>query len=100
MASFTIGTTSARYSPDGCHIVTGSIDKTVRIWDAETGAAVGKPLQGHTTSVIPSLIPPMGNISFPDPLIAPFESGMLRLVLQLESLWRAMLGCAVCCLFS
>jgi WD40 repeat protein len=26
-------------------------DKTIRIWDAETGAAVGKPLEGHTDCV-------------------------------------------------
>src|SRR5258707_10592701 len=39
------------YSPDGRHIVSGSNDKTIRIWDAETGAAVGPPLEGHTGSV-------------------------------------------------
>ena len=39
------------YSPNGCYIVTGSNDKTIRIWDAETGVAVGKPLEGHTNSV-------------------------------------------------
>jgi len=36
------------YSPNGCYIVTGSEDGTIRIWDAETGDAVGKPLEGHT----------------------------------------------------
>src|SRR5882757_6181065 len=36
------------YSPDGSHIATGSGDETIRIWDAETGAAVGNPLEGHT----------------------------------------------------
>jgi len=39
------------YSPNGCYIVTGSLDTTIRIWDAETGDAVGKPLEGHTDSV-------------------------------------------------
>jgi WD40 repeat protein len=39
------------YSPNGCYIVTGSGDKTIRIWDAETGDAVGKPLEGHTDCV-------------------------------------------------
>ena len=39
------------YSPDGRHIVSGSDDSTIRIWDAETGAPVGEPLKGHTDSV-------------------------------------------------
>jgi WD40 repeat protein len=28
-----------------------SYDKTIRIWDAETGDAVGQPLKGHTDSI-------------------------------------------------
>src|SRR5258706_413434 len=36
------------YSPNGARVVTGSVDKTIRIWDAETGAPVGDPLEGHT----------------------------------------------------
>jgi WD40 repeat protein len=39
------------YSPDGQHIISGSSDCTIRIWDAETGAPVGKPLVGHTGGV-------------------------------------------------
>ena len=29
--------TSVAYSPDGKHIVSGSLDKTVRVWDSNTG---------------------------------------------------------------
>src|SRR5258708_1960751 len=43
--------TCMRYSPNGYYIVSGSLDKTIRIWDAESRCAVGKPLEGHTCSV-------------------------------------------------
>ena len=39
------------FSPDGRHIVSGSSDKTIRVWDAQAGGQVGNPLQGHTDSV-------------------------------------------------
>jgi len=32
-------------------MISGSEDNTIRIWDAETGAVVGKPLEGHTSWV-------------------------------------------------
>jgi WD40 repeat protein len=38
---------SVAYSPDGRYVVSGSGDNTLRIWDAESGAAVGEPLRGH-----------------------------------------------------
>ncbi|THU94499.1 hypothetical protein K435DRAFT_860458 [Dendrothele bispora CBS 962.96] len=47
----TQGVTSVAYSPDGRHIVSGSRDNTVRIWDSQTGQPVGQPLQGHTDYV-------------------------------------------------
>ncbi|QRV93089.1 hypothetical protein RhiJN_21107 [Ceratobasidium sp. AG-Ba] len=37
---------SVAFSPNGRHIISGSYDKTVRIWDADTGAQVGE-LVGH-----------------------------------------------------
>jgi WD40 repeat protein len=42
---------SLSYSPDGQHVISSSFDKTIRIWDVETGTAVGKPLEGHTEGV-------------------------------------------------
>ena len=42
---------SVAFSPDGRHIVSGSRDDTIQVWDAQTGAQVGNPLQGHTDSV-------------------------------------------------
>jgi WD40 repeat protein len=43
---------STAYSPDGQHIISGSSDRTVRIWDARTGAAVRRPLKRHTGHVL------------------------------------------------
>jgi len=43
---------SVGFSPDGAHIVSGSHDRTIRIWDVRTGDEVTKPLVGHTDAVI------------------------------------------------
>ncbi|CUA75651.1 putative serine/threonine-protein kinase PkwA [Thermomonospora curvata] [Rhizoctonia solani] len=43
--------TSVRFSPDDKRIASGSYDKTVHIWDVETGNSVSGPLEGHTDRV-------------------------------------------------
>ena len=43
--------TSVAYSPDGSHIVSGSWDKTIRVWSVTTGQSVAGPFQGHTDLV-------------------------------------------------
>ncbi|KAJ6457820.1 WD40-repeat-containing domain protein, partial [Mycena vitilis] len=51
---------SVAFSPDGKHIVSGSIDRSVRIWDAESGEQLGDPLEGHTGWVQSVAFPPDG----------------------------------------
>jgi len=54
------GVISLRYSPNGYRVVTGSSDKTIRIWDAESGAVVGEPLTGHNGAVLSVAYSPDG----------------------------------------
>ena len=49
----------ALYSPDGKRILSWSDDKTLRLWDAATGAAIGEPMR-HEDSVDGALFSPDG----------------------------------------
>lgn len=42
---------SVSFSPNGKYIVSAASDSTIRIWDAETGRQIGKPLKGHSAIV-------------------------------------------------
>ena len=46
----TSGVRSVAFSPDGTRIVSGSTDKTVKVWDANTGQEM-LTLKGHTSGV-------------------------------------------------
>jgi WD40 repeat protein len=53
---------SVAFSPDGKRIVSGSVDPTIRIWDMDTGMAIGAPqaVQEHTGPVYSVAISPDG----------------------------------------
>jgi hypothetical protein len=53
--------TSVTFSPDGKLIVSGSLDKTVRLCDIE-GNPVGQPFQGHESSVNSVAFSPDGKL--------------------------------------
>ena len=60
LTGHTSGVSSASFSPDGKRIVSASDDKTIRIWDAETGRQIGKSLEGHTDEVSSASFSPDG----------------------------------------
>ncbi|KAF7966616.1 hypothetical protein HWV62_37635 [Athelia sp. TMB] len=39
------------FSPDGLRIASGSEDGLVRVWDAETGALIAAPFEGHISDI-------------------------------------------------
>ncbi|EJF58666.1 WD40 repeat-like protein, partial [Dichomitus squalens LYAD-421 SS1] len=45
------GVACIAFSPSSGHIASGLDDRTVRVWDAVEGKAVGKPFKGHTSRV-------------------------------------------------
>ena len=51
---------SVAFSPDGKSIVSGSGDKTVRLWDAQTGRPIGQPMKRHDKSVLSVAFSPDG----------------------------------------
>ncbi|KAL4066459.1 WD40-repeat-containing domain protein [Scleroderma yunnanense] len=52
--------TSVAFCSDGTRIVSGSYDRTVRIWDADRGVQICSPLKGHTHNITSVAFSPDG----------------------------------------
>ena len=52
--------TSIAYSPDGKTLASGSYDKTIKLWDARSGALL-RTLEGHTSWVDAVIFAPDGD---------------------------------------
>jgi energy-coupling factor transporter ATP-binding protein EcfA2 len=50
------------FSPDGKMIASSGVDRTVRRWDAATGASLGQPILGHTDMVADVAFSPDGKM--------------------------------------
>jgi WD domain, G-beta repeat/Caspase domain len=51
--------TSVAFSPDGCYVLTGSANKTARLWDIETGKEV-RMFEGHEARITSVAFSPDG----------------------------------------
>ncbi|CAE6485903.1 unnamed protein product [Rhizoctonia solani] len=51
---------SIQFSPDGTRVVSGSCDRTIRVWNTETGEDMLAPICGHTGNVNSVEISPDG----------------------------------------
>jgi WD40 repeat protein len=52
---------SVAFSPDGSKIISGSDDKTIRVWDASTGIEMLPPLRGHDHTFLSVAFSPDGS---------------------------------------
>ena len=64
------------WSPDGNTLASSSHDRTIRLWDADSGAEL-RTLEGHTGTVFSVACYLMDACSHQVPMTGPFACGML-----------------------
>jgi WD40 repeat protein len=79
---------SVDFSPVGSKIVSGSDDKTIRVWDASTGVEMLLPLRGHHNWICSVAFSPDGS-----KIISSSDDGTIRV-------WDASIGVELPCTHS
>ena len=75
LVGHTDGVNDVAFSPDGHRLASGSGDRTVRLWNADTGQQIGVPLTGHINGVNSVVFSPTGT-GWPVPVTARCGCGM------------------------
>ncbi|KIJ59934.1 hypothetical protein HYDPIDRAFT_139883 [Hydnomerulius pinastri MD-312] len=52
--------TCLAFTPDGRQLITGSYDRRIRLWDLQSGEAIGEPIWNHKVSVLTVAVSPSG----------------------------------------